>query len=426
MEKGFFVAPDGAWTCYRRNYLAVFCSFQLHPHVANQKLYLRNKQVQAMGVRLSAAVAEDPPGSNGKIIELVQFTAKREQKDKTYIDVVKILPSTSPHHSIEHALGPQGVYQMPLTTFQATGAYSSPILPMQNVVEDPPAPVKEGESSKGSEHIYGSLSPAQMPLPGQSVSHTFERVQFKSATANNGKRRASQQYFHIIVELYADTRAPGAQKPSWEKLVNLVSEKLVVRGRSPSHYKDERPENGGTGRGGNAGGSSTGAPPPAAPYNILPSSGSVLAGPSGGSVGGFRPSNCYDYDSSPFRTPPSDGRDPNTPLSSHEDVRYYDSIKPSYDDDDADMHDPDEYTYMPAPLYEPIRQRLDSGYSFYEPIKHEYSPYEPHEPRDYAIRAEHPQATPGPNWNEEYDQGRLSRVPTSRGWYPTNLDGSQL
>ncbi len=37
--------------------------------------------------------------------------------------------------------------------------------------------------------------------PGQIV--VFERVQFKNSTANNGKRRAAQQYHVLYCELYA-------------------------------------------------------------------------------------------------------------------------------------------------------------------------------------------------------------------------------
>jgi hypothetical protein len=62
---------------------------------------------------------------------------------------------------------------------------------------------------------------------------TFERVQFKTATANNGKRRAAQQYYICNIELYAETEA--------RELVTIAScqsDPLVVRGRSPGHYAD--------------------------------------------------------------------------------------------------------------------------------------------------------------------------------------------
>ncbi|KAL9623614.1 MAG: hypothetical protein Q9160_002070 [Pyrenula sp. 1 TL-2023] len=69
------------------------------------------------------------------------------------------------------------------------------------------------------------------------LSHTFERIQFLKATANNGKRRAQQQYYHIVVELYAEFGAPGAKQDSI-LLATTESSPLVVRGRSPGHYRD--------------------------------------------------------------------------------------------------------------------------------------------------------------------------------------------
>ncbi|KAI9006096.1 hypothetical protein BC832DRAFT_530988, partial [Gaertneriomyces semiglobifer] len=59
----------------------------------------------------------------------------------------------------------------------------------------------------------------------------YDRLQFKSATANNGKRRAAQQYHLLVVELYAQT-GDGVL------VCVAVSESapLVVRGRAPGHY----------------------------------------------------------------------------------------------------------------------------------------------------------------------------------------------
>lgn len=73
------------------------------------------------------------------------------------------------------------------------------------------------------------------------VEATFERIQFKTATANNGKRRAAQQYYFLLVELLADV---GSQHPDrWIKVAFRMSAPLVVRGRSPSHYQNDRIDN---------------------------------------------------------------------------------------------------------------------------------------------------------------------------------------
>ena len=61
---------------------------------------------------------------------------------------------------------------------------------------------------------------------------TFERIQFKSATANNGKRKAAQQYFCLVIDLHARTVDGDVHIGYCE------SNALIVRGRSPSHYSD--------------------------------------------------------------------------------------------------------------------------------------------------------------------------------------------
>ncbi|KAK3081760.1 hypothetical protein LTR53_020449, partial [Teratosphaeriaceae sp. CCFEE 6253] len=78
-------------------------------------------------MRLSAAV----DGSNGKPIELVQYTPKRDNGEKTKIDVVKVSPTPSTGRG-EHSLSPNGVYQVPMSTFHPTGQYPGPLLPLQN------------------------------------------------------------------------------------------------------------------------------------------------------------------------------------------------------------------------------------------------------------------------------------------------------
>jgi hypothetical protein len=78
----------------------------------------------------------------------------------------------------------------------------------------------------GNPHQYGGANSTENIV-------TFERLQFKSATANNGKRRAAQQYYCIIVDLYAQTETGALVK-----IATTESAPLVVRGRSPGHYTD--------------------------------------------------------------------------------------------------------------------------------------------------------------------------------------------
>jgi meiosis-specific transcription factor NDT80 len=102
---------------------------------------------------------------------------------------------------------------------------------------------------------------------GPPQSHTFERIQFQKATANNGKRRAQQQYFHVVVELFADVGRHG--DPQWIKIATSQSHPMVVRGRSPGHYKDNRRDSATSmdpDRGAGAGGDGPGGAPSLGSY----------------------------------------------------------------------------------------------------------------------------------------------------------------
>jgi meiosis-specific transcription factor NDT80 len=245
IEKGFFYSNDQCWTCYRRNYFSVQCSYTLTPHLGNQTLFLNQsgsrgqQQIQAMAMTLSAAV----DGATGKTIELIQHTPKRDKGPQTAIQMTKLAP-TPPggkfaqltDHSYSHGLASYGHSGV-------TGAAppASPYLPLQNAPDEPPNRDQNGYANQ-------ERSPT-------SHQHTFERIQFKSATANNGKRRAQQQYYHLIVELYADVRTDSSKPANWIKVAQRASSQVVVRGRSPSHYSNEGPHSAAS-RGGSSGGSS--------------------------------------------------------------------------------------------------------------------------------------------------------------------------
>ncbi|CAK7896606.1 hypothetical protein CAAN1_17S02212 [[Candida] anglica] len=79
--------------------------------------------------------------------------------------------------------------------------------------------------------------------------YTVKRLQFKSATPNNGKI-SFQNYYNIIVRLsaivvdlyyddYVDERSTSSDKNEIA-LFDLVSEPLIVRGRNPSFYEDRK------------------------------------------------------------------------------------------------------------------------------------------------------------------------------------------
>lgn len=176
MDRGFFRA-DQDWTCYRRNYFQVSSTFDVHgmnymiqgPEVPCLLRKSSDSQELLQVDYFSIGVCARVT-NNDKKIELVQHTPKRDK-------------------------GPQMIPE--------------------------PRPVRAG----------GNLHLASVGSNHNIV--TFERLQFKTATANNGKRRAAQQYYEIVVDLYANF---PREEPL--RVATCVSAPLVVRGRSPGHYAD--------------------------------------------------------------------------------------------------------------------------------------------------------------------------------------------
>ena len=191
IDKGFFLA-DGEWACYRRNYFQLSTTFSCvtvmpgiegelpfnpmeEPCVIEQdgQLY----PVDQFKVCIAARVA-----AGEKPIGLIMHTSKRDK-------------------------GPQ-------------------IVPS-------PRPIRPG-GVLSSNQLHQLLGSSQLTAVSNQSIVAFERVQFKNATANNGKRRAAQQHYVIDVILYAEV-----MKPHGHELIpvgKISSSPLIVRGRSPGHY----------------------------------------------------------------------------------------------------------------------------------------------------------------------------------------------
>ena len=201
IEKGFFKV-DEQWVCYRRNYFTVLCTFDYPPSntMAEPILVIRENRQISQVQSFSLCISATADSEDGKVIELVQHTPKRDKG-----------PMKSPERK-EVKPNPGGSMS---TSFQSSNA-AYPV------------------SARGRD--FEGTSP---PAAESSTVASFERMQFKKATANNGKRRAAQQYFFLIVELYGKI-LDGQGNEEWIKVAHRVSAKMVVRGRSPGHYQDER------------------------------------------------------------------------------------------------------------------------------------------------------------------------------------------
>jgi meiosis-specific transcription factor NDT80 len=236
IDKGFFLS-DGEWTCYRRNYFSCVCSYTLSPYYNTPIRFTPSNTSQPLNVHgfamcISAVVAD----TDSHPIELVQHTPKRDKGPVAKPERVRLSPKVSQpgHHAMlyGHSADP------------ARGMYSD-----------------------------GFGGPQAGPNTYQ-TEHTFERIQFKQATANNGKRRAAQQYYHLLVELWADVGQPGPDQ--FVKVAYKKSAKMIVRGRSPGHYQSERRGSTSSGPGGATGSMSSysGAPAMGSDYG----SGNTLIG----------------------------------------------------------------------------------------------------------------------------------------------------
>ncbi|KAJ5825143.1 p53-like transcription factor DNA-binding, partial [Penicillium robsamsonii] len=195
MGRGPFPA-EGKWTCYRRNYFAVTCGFGLHP---GHPLLLYTSAIptrplnQSVDFRwpflLSSTV-------NTEKLENLFNTPRSETNNPNANQVVSFF-SLHPHLHL----------QQPRQSME--------ICRVSRLARTP--------------------QPCQPP-----TSHVFERIQFQKATANNGKRRAQQQYYNLVVELYAEVASSVLGETEWVQIARRHSHPLVVRGRSPGHYKDGR------------------------------------------------------------------------------------------------------------------------------------------------------------------------------------------
>ena len=221
IDKGFFLS-ENEWTCYRRNYFSCLCYFNISPYYPNVPVTFQANgsstlhHVASFAMSISAVVAD----TDGQKIELVQHTPKRDKGPITTPDKIRMAPKAAQPASHHAGLGMFGSHTDP------TGA------------------------AMGTRNIYES-GYGQGPPPGPATEHAFERIQFKQATANNGKRRAAQQYYHLLVELWVDVG--NADHTQWIKVAQRKSAKMIVRGRSPGHYQAERRSSTSSGPGGSGG-----------------------------------------------------------------------------------------------------------------------------------------------------------------------------
>ncbi|KAL4880790.1 hypothetical protein BJY04DRAFT_70737 [Aspergillus karnatakaensis] len=371
IHKGFFQVDD-KWTCYRRNYFSISCSFSFNNPSIPGPFYVKynsqNERIHQFSMSISAVVNEQ----HSEIRELVQHTPKRDKQSER-----------PPGRIILQPCPPTGM----VTNLGSASAGAQHGFPLMS--QSAGMPLEYGTS-------YGG-APQQSQPPTQ---HTFERIQFQKATANNGKRRAQQQYYNLVVDLYAEITGPIGNE--WIKIARRTSHPMVVRGRSPGHYKDGRRDSstsmgpdGGNGGAGDGGG--------VLPPGLGQASRSHLAlMPFDSSQRGSHSYGRNDYhqmtaaDHSPLSASPhisssssstfdigmmSDSLDPMDAIKSTSSIESYPDSSYGMMDIRKDNH----YRHHPPPFdYDPILKSESSGTSFseaYDPI----ASLVPHEPGDSSF-----------------------------------------
>lgn len=334
MDRGFFLA-DNDWTCYRRNYFQISSVFSVHGFnhyysVNEPHVLVKDNDGAMYNVQRFLLGVSARVANSEKEIELIQHTPKRDK-------------------------GPQ--------------------------YRPKPKPITPG----------GNLSMSSVANNQNIV--TFERVQFKTATANNGKRRAAQQYYICIIELFAET-----DRGQLIKVGSCQSAPLVVRGRSPGHYADNHQERH--------------HPYPANGTSTSSSSGLVGADATSDSA---TPSSTLSAKTEPM-TPP--GRQP---IQQQAQPIYYSKpqelpqpmMHPGYDQHHQGPQQPQNYTYYsPYPQYANAVQQQQPPSNVSSPMSHPPlpSPYTHHaQVPNYAV---HDAGHSDPYSNEVYHN---NTQPTEEG-----------
>lgn len=364
IDKGFFLS-DNEWTCYRRNYFSCGCSFSLSPYMPGMAIQFTATDgkvfsVYGFAVSISAVVSDNESHS----IELVQHTPKRDKGPIINPEKVRLGVKPPQPHGHHLDMFPNSV----------GGRYADNFNP------------QPGSQSHPTEH-------------------TFERIQFKQATQNNGKRRAAQQYYQLVVELWGDAGPMSDGQTHFVKIATRKSAKMIVRGRSPGHYQNDRRGSQSSGPGGHPGNMNTYVA--GGPMNDF-SSGAMMGGPSFASSG-------FDGRGGVYNVRPHEIPQHETIMSTTE-SKAIDTAK--------------DYQYYPGPLYE--GDRID----LFSPRAEGEAPSVPHMAAGAGavevngkVKHEYDGATlpsifhPPPPVLERRP-GPFEGKPTSQNYYPTMASGS--
>ena len=204
-QPGTFTVDENAWLCYRRNYFQLECSYTLQQAdriPVSGPLYLvksgesGRKRIHSIALLVGGRV----DGNINNEIKLLCHTTKRTPDQAAEPEMVRLLPKEPLQHN-------------------------------------------GGGNAQGSNQGTAGLFPSFKPpketrhCEADNTSLAYYRLQYRNATNNNGIRRPAQQYHHTVVEAFAEIHDHHGES-TFEQIGWLMSEGMVVRGRSPQHYED--------------------------------------------------------------------------------------------------------------------------------------------------------------------------------------------
>ena len=182
IDRGFFL-NDNVWICYRRNYFQIKIFFNIIE---------QGKDIPEM--------MDFPNSLNNMYIELPDRGMSKI--NNFYVDIEGII--TNSNSKVE-------------------------------IIQHTPKRDKATQKKPEIKLIYpgGDLSSYNHSLERNTIV-LYERLQFRKATSNNGKRATAQQFYSLKVNLF------GQLEDGKQVLIAFIeSSPIVVRGRSPGHYNHQ-------------------------------------------------------------------------------------------------------------------------------------------------------------------------------------------
>ncbi|KAK7203787.1 PhoG like DNA-binding family-domain-containing protein [Myxozyma melibiosi] len=274
----------GRWLAYRRNYLVVMASasFDLpvsalpNPrpqpsslassligggHAFYTQLNFRNQPPRTVRVTRFAISIQAEDEASGKSVALIQHTSKRDAGPQRK----PVLEPITPIIAAEAASSGNGNAQTPRAQagYPSSSSSSASEAIFRNLQSKSTSATSYGFSSSAADFSGADTDDNEDDPYYDDDDHladgrladtaVFERIQFKKATANNGRKNTAQQMFRLVTVLYAgisyEDCAGGANVVGpvvlddrnqivYVELQRIATSGIIVRGRSPGHYAE--------------------------------------------------------------------------------------------------------------------------------------------------------------------------------------------